>query len=185
MKKKFLSLVVLALILFMPVMALADMKIVPEIPNTAIATDDKGDNVEKTYPIYLNVTENTDNKSVTTTTFKFTFGSAIVDARCAGANGFEGSFSSTGEHAGTCTFTSAAGSTGDKIQVGTITVVAKKNAADEDCKIDYMAEDVKGTFNKANPTTGASIPVGIIAGGFALAAGAYFVTSKKNRLYKI
>lgn len=185
MKKKFLSLVVLALVLFMPVMAFAEMKIVPEIPNTPTNSIDKGDNVEKTYPIYLNITENSDNQVVTETIFKFTFGSAIVSASCAGANGFEGSFEDTGNSTGTCKFTSTTGSSDKKIQVGTITVVANKNAADEDCKIDYYAEDVTGTFNKQNPTTGASVPVGIIAGGFALAAGAYFVTSKKNRLYKI
>lgn len=185
MKKKFLSLIVLALLLFMPVMVFADMKIVPEIPNTATNSVDKGENVEKTYPIYLNIKENTDNKSVTTSTFKFTFGSAIVNASCQGANGFEAQFSDTGNNTATCIFTSATGSSESKIQVGTITVLAKKNAADEDCKIDYFAEDVAGTFNKNNPTTGASIPVGIIAGGFALAAGAYFVTSKKNKLYKI
>lgn len=186
MKKSILSLIVLTLLLFMPVAVFAEMILEPSIPDTPLSTEDKGDNVSKTYPIYLNVKQNDDNKSVTTVTFKFKFGNAIVATPvCTGANGFEGSFSDTGDNTGTCVFTSSTGSSGDKIQVGTITVLAKKNAPDEDCQIDYWAEDVKGTFNKGNPNTGASVPFGIIAGGLTLALGAYFVSSKRNALYKI
>ncbi len=186
MKKVMVSLLVLGLMLLTPLSVLAEVKVVPSIPNdpTSESEDDQG--LVKVFPIYVELTGDpgetfTDNSFK----FEFEFGPAIKDFVCEDYGDYTATSDGSVGAGAVCTFASDAQAGTGKIQVGTISVLVDKNAKDSDCTIKYMLGEASATFNKPNPNTGATIPYEIILGGLALAAGAYVVANKKTKLYKI
>lgn len=186
MKKTMVSLLVMGLMLLTPLSVLAEMKVIPSIPNNPSSEREEDSGLIKDFPIYVELTGDAGEKFTDNTfKFEFEFGPAITNFTCDGYGEYDAETGGTVSSNPTCTFTSSAEETTGKVQVGTISVLIKKDAADKDCTIKYMLGEATGTFNKENPNTGATIPYEIILGGLALAAGAYAVTSKKTKLYKI
>lgn len=190
MKRVVLSLLMIGLLVFMPLSVSAADAWKINIPNTA-SSDVKspdGTYFTKTYPVNL-VFEANDSGSVVKDA-KVTFTVSKKAARrftCEGAGTFVKDQQNTPNDENyviVCNFTSETGTSTDA-QIGSLVLEVNADARDEDCTITYEFNGSTGTFNKNNPSTGASIPYGIIAGGLVLAAGAYFVTSKKTKLYNI
>ena len=184
MRKVFTSLLVLGLFLMLPMSAFATTKI--EIPDSTPEkeTANSDGTVTKEYPIYMVTTA---GEEVTSATISFQGGSAVKNITCDGAGQFtlEDQSGST-TNSTKCTFTVPSGgkASGEKITVGRLAVKVDKTASDEDCKIEYTFNDVKG-YVKTNPETGASVPYIVIGSAIILAAGVYFVTSRRTKLYKI
>ncbi len=185
MKKVMISLFVLGLMLLTPLSVLAEIQVIPSIPNEPSSSKDTENGMVKTFPIYVELTGDEDNFTDNHFDFTFEFGSAIKEFTCDGYGNFEAKTGGDVSTQGTCTFTNSSQINLGKSQVGTISVRVDKNASDADCTIKYMLGSASSTFNTNNPNTGVSIPYEIIIGGLVLAAGAYIVTSKKTKLYKI
>lgn len=186
MKKAMVSLLVMGLMLLTPLSVLAETRVIPSIPNDPSSQSEQDDGLVKVFPIYVELTgEAGETFTENEFKFEFEFGPAITDFKCDGYGEYDAEPTGTVNSGATCTFRSDAEATTGKVQVGTISVLIKKDAADKDCTIKYMLGEASATFNKANPSTGATIPYEIILGGLALAAGAYVVTSKKTKLFKI
>lgn len=186
MKKVMVSLLVLGLMLITPLSVLAEVKVVPSIPNDPSSESENDSGLVKVFPIYVELTGD-EGETFTDNSFKFEFefGPAIQNFACDDYGDYTATAEGDVGSGATCTFASEAEATIGKVQVGTISVLVDKNASDSDCTIKYMLGEASATFNKPNPNTGATIPYEIILGGLALAAGAYVVASKKTKLYKI
>lgn len=182
MKKAMLYLLVLGMILAAPLNAWATTSAsISNTPVNSVKSED-GKTVQKTYEVYITTTE---NESLNDAEFGFKYGTAITEFKCDGAGEFAlDNQTATGENAVTCKFAvpSDGSASGDKILVGKVIVTAKMDAPDEECKIEYV---YNGATGKINPETGVNVPYTIIAGGIILAAGVYFVTKKRTKLYKI
>lgn len=182
MKKAMLYLLVLGLMLVAPFSVNATTS--ASISNTPISSEksEDGTTVLKTYEVYITTTE---NESLNDAEFGFKYGSAITEFKCDGAGEFAlDNQTTTGESSVTCKFVvpNEGSASGEKILVGKVVVRANMNAADEDCTIEYV---YNGATGKINPPTGVNIPYAVITGGIILAAGVYFVTKKRTKLYKI
>ncbi|MBE6155391.1 MAG: hypothetical protein E7164_01380 [Firmicutes bacterium] len=182
MKKAMLYLMVLGMFLVAPFSVSATTS--ASISNTPVSSEksEDGKTVKKTYEVYIATTE---NESLEDVDFGFKYGSAITEFKCDGAGSFAlENQESTGANTVSCKFAvpNDGEASGEKILVGKVVVTAKVDAADEDCTIEYVYE---GATGKINPATGVNIPYAVIAGGIVLAAGVYFVTKKKTKLYQI
>ena len=182
MKRAMLYLLVLGLLLMAPFNVNATTA--ASISNTPVDSknSEDGKSVIKTYDVYITTTE---NEELETAEFGFEYGSAITKFECADAGEFVVEDQEiTAENKLTCKFSvpNDGSASGEKILVGKVKVTAKMNAADEDCQIIYSYNGAKG---KINPPTGVNVPYTIIVGGIAIAAGLYFVTKKKTKLYQI
>ncbi len=186
MKKVMVSLIVICLMLIAPLSVLADVRVTPSIPNDPTTQKDNDKGFVKTFPIYVELTgDEGETFQDSNFKFEFDFGPAITNFNCDGYGEYEVETTGDVQTGGTCTFSTASTIGLGKAQVGTISVLIDKNAADSDCTIRYMLGEASSVFNKTNPDTGASVPYEIIIGGLVLAAGAYVVTSKKTKLFKI
>lgn len=157
-------------------------KTAAEISNKPVAETESedGKSVIKTYEVYIKTTE---NEELSSASIGFEYGKAVTAFDCVDAGEFKvGEENVTAENKVSCTFTADPAKKGEKILVGKLVVTANKNAADEDCTINYIYEGAQG---KINPETGIEIPYLIIAGGLVLATGVYFTTRKKTALFKI
>ena len=183
MKKALVSLLVLGFAALVPLGVFA--KTSPFISNTPDKETNNGDGtITRVYSIFINTTE---NEELEDATIGFQYGSAVTKLTCAGAGDFDlDSQSTTGASSVSCTFAAEDEAvSGEKILVGQVTVVVNEDADDEDCSIDYVFDGATGTINKENPKTGASVPYVFIAGGILVAAGAFLVTRRNTKLYKI
>ena len=182
MKKAMLYLLVLGLLIIAPFSVSATTS--ASISNTPVKNEKTadGEKVVKTYEVYITTT---DNESLEDVEFGFKYGSAITDFKCDGAGKFAlDNQTTTGERAVTCKFAvpNEGSDSGEKILVGKVVVTADMDASDADCTVEYV---YNGATGKINPETGVNVPYTIIAGGIILAAGVYFVTKKRTKLYKI
>ncbi|MBE6148004.1 MAG: hypothetical protein E7167_00625 [Firmicutes bacterium] len=182
MKKAMLYLLVLGLLLVAPFSVNATTS--ASISNTPVESkkSEDGTTVQKTYEVYITTTE---NESLDTVDFGFKYGVAITNFECADAGEFVvEDQTATAENALTCKFSvpNEGSASGQKILVGKVVVTAKMDAPDADCTIEYVYE---GATGKINPPTGVNVPYTIIAGGIVIAAGVYFVTKRRTKLYKI
>jgi len=183
MRKVFVSLLVLGLFLMLPLRAFATTSLeISSTPDSEKANDDG--TVTKTYSIYMVTTA---NEEVQNAKITFQGGAAVKNITCADGGNFqmENQEGSTTNSA-VCTFSVPNGGkeSGAKFQIGTLSIKVNKDAPDEDCTINYTFNGVEG-YVKSNPTTGASVPYLVIGGAIILAAGVYFVTSRRTKLYKI
>ena len=178
MKKFWALLLVLGVLLANPLGVFAESKI-SITENTSAKVDNGDGTLTKVYNVALKNTDTEATADFTKVEISFSYGSAITSFTC----GDNGKFTAT-QDGGKCTFNASEENpaNGAEFEVGKLTVVVKKNAADADCVIKYEYEGAEG---KINPNTGASVPYIIITGGVVLAAGVYFATKKRTKLQRI
>jgi len=176
MKKVLLTLI--AMIMFIPVVAFAENKIKVRIPakdDSAIVTETNEETgiVTKKFPVYVEQTEATEVKSVTIN----------ITKRAPGINkiSFEAAqpYSSTPDGENKVTFAVAEGvrgAEGTKLMIGY--VVLTVNTAADDCSIEYTAK-VNGV------KTGAFVSYAALGAGVLLVCGIYVATRSKKKMYNI
>lgn len=182
MKKFWALLLVLGVLLAGPLTTYADSKI--GIAEVVAEKKDNGDGtITKVYAISLKNTDTEATAEFSKVEVNFSYGSAITSFTCGDAGKFTATQESGASRA-QCTFTASEEdpAVGSDFEVGKLSVVVKKNAADEDCVINYSYEGAEG---KINPNTGSSVPYLIITGGAVVAAGVYFATKKRTKLQRI
>ena len=182
MKKLFALLLAMGVLLALPLDALAVSAV--KIPSSP---DKKVDNGDGTMTYYYSISlANTDDEATQEfqkVELEFNYGPAITSFTC--GNNDEFTASQTGDASLTeCVYTAKAedGVKGEKIELGQLVVIVKKNAEDKDCTINYS---YKGAEGKVTVNTGSSVPYMIITGGIVLGAAVYFATKKKSKLQRI
>ncbi len=181
--KKYLSILVLGIALFLPLSASAVTKKVEWHCDNKTCVDTSADTCQRTCTLGLSADASL-NEFAFNSTLKLSEGAKVVSVTPANSWKVSDEWKN-GTNSVALNFTSTPASTGTKIDIATVVVEINKNAT---CSLTLEAngDNKTVTIEKEDTVnTGATLPMIVIACG-ALVAGAVYIISKKNtKMYKI